>query len=579
MTGYFADINGSRYKVTIGNETGTLTMGSDPVHIVWEQQDHLFVGLRSASCQIRILTNTDLSSLYTDNPLGTVVKVETLDAEDDVDTCCFFGYLVPQEWDAPYSGLNDEVELMAVDALAALKNIRYTAVNGRYPQGLTTQSILNRGCQIAGIATVPTLPSAAYGTINEQAFLPRYEDVSEYNAERQTWWEVLEAIAVWNGVCFMHNVVDATELLAVDVIDTVENGTAETVDVRGDDSAGSDIRVSIEPAKSRVAVSYANLSPMPLLPEIVSDRLTGNKLSEVSVVDSPKRTITRYYVAKDWASQGVRAGCGAIVNLIDNQNDVNDEKVCIVGPAYLGRTYYNTREPFLDAKAIAIEFAAWARNDMEADDNGYEKLSIETKDSNFDPTINIYVNDPILGSFSVNRTLELNGKEGFVDCKIYLSAWFTTAVDPHFTGNVCMTIPAHCVITDLNVSIWNGTNQPLSSGIKDLDKVENDGIVELKTAGWNDSIDIKARLRSVEVPYSAADVITTWNKFPYCKTEQFAEPRKRVRATIDELWSALTVVKDAALSPKKMVIDASDMDLKKGCSTVVLKESWEDGED
>lgn len=559
-------------------------MGADPVHIVWDRPEHLFVGVRTSSCRIRVVTGADLSWLYTDDPMGTAVTVETIAEVDSVETvtgCLFFGYLVPQEWDAPYSGLNDEIELMAVDALAALNNIRYTSVNGRYPQALTGQQILARGCQIADILTVPTLPSVI-GTINEQAFLPRYEDSSEYSDERLTWGEVLDAIAVWEGVCLVQNPEDATELLAVDVIDAVENGTAMVKDVRGADSAGTDVRMSIEPAKSRVVVTYANLSQMPLMPEITTSRLDGNKLSETSVRgsnDTFLRTETRYFAAKDWASQGVIDGCGAIVNLVDTLHDMNDEKVCIVGPASLRNPYYNTREPFLDTNAIVIEFGAWARNDMDVNQDGYEELSINTKASNFDPTVTIFVDDPVLGSFAVNKTLELDGKDGFTTCKIHLDKWFVTGPDAHFVGNIRMTIPAHCVITDLSATVWNRTNDYSASGIA-LDSVENDGIVELKTAGWNDSVEIRARLRSVSVPYSASDIQALlippawWDKYPYCEPDQFAAPRRRVQARVEGLWPVLGLIEDVDLSGQRMVVDSADLDLRDGCSTVLLVDTW-----
>lgn len=580
MTGHFTDINGVRYRVTVGTAAGTLTLGDDAVHITWERPDHLFVGLRCASCDIRVRTSVDLSSLYTDDPLGTMVTVDMLDANDEVDKCVFYGFLVPQEWEATYSGLNDDVLLTAVDALAALKGLHYMSVNGYYPQGLSAQSILARGCQLVAFDTIPTLPHNG-GTINEQAFLPRYEDVSEYSGERKTWAEVLEAIAVWEGVCLMQNPEDATELMAIDIIDRVENGTADDIDVKGEDSAGADIRISIDPARSRVAVNYEDLSPMPLMPELTTRRFEGSKLSETSVVDSPKRTVARYFIAKDWASQGVRAGCGAIVNLVDTLNDANEEKVCIVGPAALRGPYYNTREPGLDFKAIVISMGVWARDDMDVDQNGYEELSVNTKKSNFDPVITVDVTHPVYGQYSISRTMLVDGKEGFQTCKINLDTLLEFDPTAHFVGNVRMSIPNHCVITDLSVEVWNKTNNNNATKI-DLDRVENDGIVELRAAGWNDSVDINAKLRACSVPYSASDVADTiivWNKFPFCKPAQFEVPRKRVQAKVNGLWPPLTVVTDEGLSTQKMVIDQADWDLRNAETDLLIEETWEEAED
>lgn len=581
--------------MTIGTETGQLTLGADPVHIVWERPDHLFAGVRTSSCRIRIMTGADLSWLYTDEPLGTVVKVETLDANDDVDKCVFFGYLVPQEWDAPFSGLNDDVELMAVDALSALGNLRYMSLNGREAQHLVMQSILARGCQLAGL-TAPTLPTdngsgGGLCAVNEQAFLPKYEDVSEYNDERKTWGDVLWALAVWCGACLMQDPEDGTVLLAVDVIDHVENDSAETKDVRGADSAGADIRMSIEPARSRVVVNYEDLSPMPLMPEITSDRFEGSSLSSTRVNSSDhlERTEAKYYMAKDWQSRNAtRPGCGAVVTLVDDrpEDDSISDRTCIVGPAQQTYEYLNTRETVDEWGGIIIKFSAWARDDMNVNADGYEELNIQTEASNFDPVFEIWIKNPNMPSYRITKTMNLDGKDGFVNCKIGLDKdlWFNPDRESGFTcaGNISLYVPAHCVITDLSVEISTAPRGWLSYSSTDLSKVENDGIVELKTSGWNDRIEIPAKLRAVECEYAASDCGTLfpghpelgYNKFPFCKPAQFAQPRKRVQATVDGLWPVLGLIEDVDLSGQRMVVDEADWDLRRGCSTVLLLDTW-----
>jgi hypothetical protein len=595
MTGHFTDINGVRYRVTVGTAAGTLTLGEDAVHITWERPDHLFVGLRCASCDIRVRTSVDLSSLYTDDPLGTMVTVDMLDANDEVDKCVFYGFLVPQEWEATYSGLNDDVLLTAVDALAALKGLHYMSVNGHYPQGLSAQSILARGCQLVAFDTIPTLPYNG-GTINEQAFLPRYEDVSEYSGERKTWAEVLEAIAVWEGVCLMQNPEDATELMAIDIIDRVENGTADDIDVKGEDSAGADIRMSIEPARSRVVVNYEDLSPMPLMPEITSDRFEGSSLSSTRVNSSDhlERTEAKYYMAKDWQSRNAtRPGCGAVVTLVDDrpEDDSISDRTCIVGPAQQTYEYLNTRETVDEWGGIIIKFSAWARDDMNVNADGYEELNIQTEASNFDPVFEIWIKNPNMPSYRITKTMNLDGKDGFVNCKIGLDKdlWFNPDRESGFTcaGNISLYVPAHCVITDLSVEISTTPRGWLPYSSTDLSKVENDGIVELKTSGWNDRIEIPAKLRAVECEYAASDCGTLfpghpelgYNKFPFCKPAQFEVPRKRVQARVNGLWPPLTVVTDEGLSTQKMVIDQADWDLRNAETDLLIEETWEEAED
>lgn len=575
MTGTFTSINGLTYTVNVGSASGTLTLGEDPVHISWKDGEHIFVPVRTRECSIRVKSSEDLSHLYTDDPLGCEVTV-TLG-----NNCIFFGYLTPQVWDAPYRGVHDEVELVAVDALAALKQLKYMAKEGDYPSLLSAQSILARGCATVGITGVPTLTGGSAENINEMAFLPRYQDVSEYSEERTSWGDVMQAIATWMGVVLMLDPMDGYTLEAVNLQAVVEEDTPADIELRGEDSAGADVRMSIEPAKSRVVVNYKNLSEQPIFPEINADRMQDTCIETTSVVDGGKRTTTRYYVSKDWVSTDSRTACAAIAVTKDRMDDDEEEHSVIVGPAIMQYPGINRRETSLDWKAVKVTFKAWARDDMDVTVNGYEELSIKTEASNFDPVVTFRISDPILGNCTHDVTLDLNGKEGMTECTCYLNDWFSDTPGKFYTGYIRIVVPAHCVISDLQTEMSPKYFAPLAAKKVDLSKVENDGIIELKSAGWNDRVTIDAVLRPNYSGYAAADVVVTdptQTNFPYCVPEQFEEPRRRYKGTLRGVFDPLEPVVDADLSTKVMLVDGGDLDLRMARTTVSLIETWQDAE-
>ena len=569
MTGTFTDIEGQTYTVTVGTATGTLVLGDNPVHISWKSGEHLFVPVRTRECSIRVKTGDDLSWLYTDDPLG--VEVTVVRGQE----CVFRGFLVPQEWDAPFSGVWDEVELVAVDALAALKQLRYMAVEGDYPSLLSTQEILARGCALVGITGVPTLRSGT-ANVNESAFLPRYQDTGEYSDQRKTWIEVIQAVAVWEGYTFVLNPTDNYTLEAIDIRSQVEEGTATEIEMRGEDSAGSDIRLSVEPAKSHVKVEYDDLSMMNILPEIASSRFYTHIESFTSTTDSGKGTQTTYYFAKDWENRtNPLLGCGADVMMWDREMASETELSCIVGPASLKFPALNTRHNIGNRsmmRDLVLYLDAWARDDMTVNADGYEELTINTQASNFDPVIQITIRNATKGTHFHPIQLELDGEDGMKNFMFTLRRDENSlSQQVFFDGTIEIYIPAHVVVAGLRIEVGDKPG---------LDKVEDDGVVALRAAGWNDSVTIDAWLRAAIAAYAAADVpeaneTITWDKFPFCVPEHFSKPRKRIKTTLKGEFAALQTVEDSDVSELVMVVDGGDWNLRDGTTRVELIESWE----
>lgn len=572
MTGTFVSIDGLTYTVNVGSASGTLILGEDPVHITWAKGDHIFVSLRSRECNIRVKTSVDLSSLYTDSPLGCPVTVY------QGTSCIFYGFLIPQEWDVPFRGICDEVELSAVDALAALKQLRYTAVYTNYPTILTPSSIVQRACGVVGLTGVPSL-QVDYACINEAGFLPRYQDLSEYSNERKSWAEVLQAIGTYEGYVFMQDPTNAMNLLAYDLCGKVDRDTPTAVELRGSDSASSDIRMSIEPAKSRVVVSYNDLSEAQFLPELSMDRMEDATIASSSIRGGDGnnyQTQAKYYVSKDWVARDTRSAVAAVVILKNLLTLDSDEHYCIVGPAIMKYPGINPQHSNLDMDALTISMQAWARDDMDVDSNGYEILTINHKTSNFDPVVTVTVYNPNYGTTTLTKTLYLDGQEGFQSVNISLNEFFDEDLQVT-AGYIRIEIPAHCVITGLSSNLGKFFFKSSDSTKVDLSKVANDGIVELTASGWNDSVNIDAWIRSSLNGYSNSDVIfgfPIWNKYPYCDTRQFEVPRRRYKATLQGIFSPLQLISDTSLSAQKLVADGGDIDLRMNRTTLDVIETW-----
>lgn len=125
LTARFTDMAGNPVSITITSATipadGTLTLGKDPLHITMSQPDDKYPGVRTFEAEISVLTRDSLAFLYSDDPLATNVTI-TRNART-----LFRGYLMPSEWQQPMTpGEWNEVSIVAIDALAALKNVWFT---------------------------------------------------------------------------------------------------------------------------------------------------------------------------------------------------------------------------------------------------------------------------------------------------------------------------------------------------------------------------------------------------------------------------------------------------------------------
>lgn len=99
---------------------GQLILSKDPLHLVMPKPEDKYPGVRTIEAEINVLTRDSLAYLYSDNPLNTSVLIKRNG------TTWFFGYLEPSQWQQPMTpGEWNEVQIVGIDALAALKNVPF----------------------------------------------------------------------------------------------------------------------------------------------------------------------------------------------------------------------------------------------------------------------------------------------------------------------------------------------------------------------------------------------------------------------------------------------------------------------
>ena len=100
--------------------------GDSPVTITQSSPDGIFSPIKSRSCTITVVSNTEYYNMYSSTAKGTTVEVINVSRGD---LCLFSGYMTPCQYNQPYNYLNP-IELEAVDGISILKNYKYTYING-----------------------------------------------------------------------------------------------------------------------------------------------------------------------------------------------------------------------------------------------------------------------------------------------------------------------------------------------------------------------------------------------------------------------------------------------------------------
>lgn len=126
--GEFYNLDGHLIEVKIvtngdDNEQKELLLAADPLTIT-AVSDGLFTPIKSANCTIRILTE----KIYADMYANTSQQSEVTVTNKQLNKVIFRGYVTPNIYSQDYVSL-DNLEIEAVCAISALKNIKYESAN------------------------------------------------------------------------------------------------------------------------------------------------------------------------------------------------------------------------------------------------------------------------------------------------------------------------------------------------------------------------------------------------------------------------------------------------------------------
>ena len=152
--GDFTSIDGRTYVVLIkgrqipNQESGAITLATDPVRITMSAGERKFVGFKSTECTARISTDEPMDYLYANSmgDLQLIIK-EAITPRDQVTV--FTGYILPFSFDQPLTGCNDDVEIHAVDAITSLKDIPYAPIAGTQATDAYAIDIIKAICQLS----------------------------------------------------------------------------------------------------------------------------------------------------------------------------------------------------------------------------------------------------------------------------------------------------------------------------------------------------------------------------------------------------------------------------------------------
>lgn len=129
-SGQFVGLNGHAYRVTLSGDSVTagelVLAGEAPCVIAMAAGEHKFVGFKSQTCKVRLVTDVPMVELYGNSATAIRLRVDDMSGG----MCMFDGFVTPFTYTQPHNGVLDVVEVDAVDSLTARKGVTYTNVPG-----------------------------------------------------------------------------------------------------------------------------------------------------------------------------------------------------------------------------------------------------------------------------------------------------------------------------------------------------------------------------------------------------------------------------------------------------------------
>lgn len=178
--------NGKEYAVEIvtnnsSTTTKELTLAAGGLVLSLKSSDDIFTPIRSTMATITVLSDADISDIYTASAHGTSVVIKENGA------AIFVGYVEPMKLSQPYAARKTEVEIVAIDAINSLQYIDFADFGESLP---TFSEYLAKALEIAS----PSMPLTL--EITETYDIP----MSEMAVGIANWYDEDGQAAKWSEV-------------------------------------------------------------------------------------------------------------------------------------------------------------------------------------------------------------------------------------------------------------------------------------------------------------------------------------------------------------------------------------------
>lgn len=142
--GDFIGRDGHRYEVEFtGNGVSGRSLDIAGVTISMGAAERKFVGFKSTTCQVQLLTNEPIVELYAAGVRDIAVTIvdKSVSTEYEDYKVVFVGYVVPFAFEQPYTGMLDSVTIDCVDAITASKDMPYRSSNDGDDYGVDEEAV------------------------------------------------------------------------------------------------------------------------------------------------------------------------------------------------------------------------------------------------------------------------------------------------------------------------------------------------------------------------------------------------------------------------------------------------------
>lgn len=515
MIGQFTSFDGKIYTVQIGTDTEPMVLSADAVHITYDGVSHQYTPIRGCSATIRIVTDRSLHRLYTASPLGRQVTIK------EGSRFVFVGFLTPQEWKTEVGQGMIDTEVMAIDAISALKTVPYlqqsTAQQPRQafsPSEYISKALAIINQNLAGVTVSFDASSLPWNeqAIYEGAFLPSNPNAGTFDKDRTFWADIISAI----GTFLQHSFV----MMGNDLVLFDADNNSNIVELDNSFSVGA--QMEIEPAKSSIEVKYQPTA-INFVPELTADTIGPQIIEhmplEAPATDDGKKTLIWHRTATTWN------GYEAIIRSYDHLDGFADESYCVIGPSELPIDFArgaNTR--------VVATVEVWARNDVNSQGGyGYPMPPVFGKKSNIGfKQMGLVAIEEDGTEHNLLNAIELAQNDAPKNNYGFTSSTVITQSGFEVSGPMKIVVPAGVVIRNLRI-----TSSASYTGKEFRHVLSED---------YNEDMTIDAKLKATPSAMTIFEEVktSTINKYPYCNPIQFAVPRPRYtfelhNASIDDI--------------------------------------------